>query len=142
MRSVGQSIRWPVIVGTLLGGIALGTTGHRLLAASPSFSETPLFRADLTGIDKYELIVSRLETTPGWSHGRHYHAGHEVVYVLEGQGALDVEGGPEQRLHPGTVSYVPPRQIHAGRNASRTAAFKFLLIRIHVKGEPMSVELN
>jgi quercetin dioxygenase-like cupin family protein len=142
MRSAGRPIRWLVILGTLLGGIALGTTGHHLLAAPPSFSETPLFRADLAGIDEYELIVSRLETTSGWSHGRHYHAGHEIVYVLEGEGALDVEGRPPQRLQPGTVAYVPPRQIHAGRNASRTAAFKFLLIRLHVKGEPMSVELK
>ncbi len=142
MRSIGRPIRWPVIVGTLLGGIALGTTGHHLLAAPPSFSETLLFRADLAGIDKYELIVSRLETAPGWSHGRHYHAGHEIVYVLEGHGALDVEGSAGQDLQPGTVSYVPPKEIHAGRNASRTAAFKFLLIRIHPKGEPMSVELN
>ncbi len=142
MRSAGRPIRWPVVVGTLLGGVAVGATGHQLLAAPPSFTEAPLYRADLTRLDKPELIVSRLETTPGWSHGRHYHAGHELVYVLEGEGTLEVEGAPAQRLQPGTVAHVPPGRIHAGRNASRTAAFKFLLIRIHVKGEPMSVELN
>ncbi len=142
MRSVSQPTGWAVIVGTLLGGIAVGAMGHLLLAAPPSFTETPLFRGDLTGIDKYELIVSRLETTAGWSHGRHYHPGHEVVYVLEGDGALEVEGTPAQRLQPGTLAHVPPGRTHAGRNASRTAAFKFLLIRIHLKGEPMSVELH
>lgn len=142
MRSAGRPIRWPVIVGMLLGGGVLGAMSHQLLAAPPSFTETPLYRADLAGIDKHELIISRLETTAGWSHGRHYHAGHEIVYVLEGEGALDVEGVPVQRLQPGTVAHVPPGRIHAGRNASRTAAFKFLLIRLHVKGEPMSVELN
>jgi quercetin dioxygenase-like cupin family protein len=131
-----------MVVGTLLGGVALGATGHQLLAAAPpAFTETPLYRADLTGIDKHELIVSRLETSTGWSHGRHYHAGHEVVYVLEGEGALEIDGVPVQRLRPGTLAHVPPGRIHAGRNASR-AAFKFLLIRIHVKGEPISVELN
>ena len=142
MRSAGRPIRWPMIVGTLLGGVVIGATGHQLLAAPPSFSETPLHRADLAGIAKHELIVSRLETSAGWSHGRHYHAGHEVVYALEGEGTLEVEGIPAQRLQPGTVAHVPPGRIHAGRNASRAAAFKFLLIRIHVKGEPMSVELN
>ena len=76
MRSAGRPIPWPVIVGTLLGGVAVGATGHQLLAAPPSFTETPLYRADLTRLDKPELIVSRLETTPGWSHGRHYHVGH------------------------------------------------------------------
>ena len=138
----GQAIRWLMIVGASLLGIAIGATGHRLVAAPLSFTEPRLLRTDLAGIDNYELIVSRLETAPGWSHGRHYHAGHEIVYVLEGNGALDTEGKPGQRLQPGTVSYVPPWQIHAGHNTSRREAFKFLLIRIHVKNEPISVELN
>lgn len=142
MRFEGRTIRWLVIAAASLVGIAIGATGQRLVAAPPSFTETPLLRTDLAGIDKYELIVSRLETAPGWAHGRHYHAGHEIVYVLEGNGALDTEGKPEQRLQPGTVSYVPPGQIHAGHNASRRESFKFLLIRIHVKNEPISIELN
>ena len=142
MRSVGRPIRWPMIVGTLLVGAALGATSHQLVAAPPSFTETPLYRADLTGIGQHELIVSRLETSAGWSHGRHYHAGHEFVYVLDGEGTLEVEGNPARRLEPGGFAHVPPGRIHAGRNAGRTAPFKFLLIRIHVKGEPMSVELN
>jgi len=142
MRSADRSIRWSLIVGTLLGGVVLGAMSRHLLAAPPLFTETPLYRADLAGIEKPELIVSRLEATPGWSHGRHYHAGHEIVYVLEGEGMLEVEGAPARRLQPGTVAHVPPGRIHAGRNASRAASFKFLLIRLHVKGEPMSVELN
>jgi len=138
----GRRIRWLMIVGTLLGGIGIGATGHRLVAAPPSFTEAPLLRTDLAGIDNYELIVSRLETAPGWSHGRHYHAGHEIVYVLEGNGALVADGKPEQRLQAGTISYLPSGQIHAGRNTSRTEAFKFLLFRIHVKSQPISIELN
>ena len=62
----GRAIRWLMIVGTLLGGIGIGATGHRLVAAPASFTETPLLRTDLSGIDNYELIVSRLETAPGW----------------------------------------------------------------------------
>ena len=142
MRSADRPSRWPMLVGTLLGGIALGATGHQLLAAPPSFTESPLYRADLTGIDRHELIVSRLQTSPGWSHGRHYHAGHELVYVLEGEGVLEVEGSASQRLLPGTVALVQPGRVHAGRNTSRTTPFKFVLIRLHVKGETMSVELD
>jgi quercetin dioxygenase-like cupin family protein len=134
-------MRWLISVWLLLSGFGLGAMAQRVLAAPP-VTETQLLRTDLAGIDKNELIVSRLETAPGWAHGRHFHAGHEIVYVLEGTGALQVDGMPERRLQPGTVSYVPPQQVHAGRNASPTAPFKFLLIRIHVKGEPISVELN
>jgi len=142
MRFKGHAIRSLMIAGTLIAGIAVGAIGQRLLAAPPSFSETPLLRTELVGIDKYELIVSRLETTPGWSHGRHYHQGHEIVYVLEGNGALAVEGKPEQRLQPGTVAYIAPGKVHAGRNASQNEVFKFILFRLHAKGQPISVELN
>lgn len=142
MRFKGQAIRSSMIAGVLVVGIAVGAIGQRLLASPPSFSETPLLRTELVGIDKYELIVSRLETTPGWSHGRHYHQGHEIVYVLEGNGALAVEGNPEQRLQPGTVAYVAPGKVHAGRNASQNEVFKFILFRLHAKGQPISIELN
>ena len=142
MHFRGRAIRSLMIIGTLLVSITIGATGRRLMAAPPSVTETVLLRTDLAGIDDYELIVSRLETAGGWSHGRHYHAGHEIVYVLDGNGALDTEGKSEQRLRPGTVSYVPSGQIHAGRNTSGREAFKFLLFRIHRKGQPLSVELN
>src|SRR5215467_14519070 len=140
MRFGGRAMSSSMIVGMLLVGITIGATGHRLLAARPSFSEAPLLRTDLAGIDKYELIVSQLETLPGWSHGRHYHAGHEIVYVLEGHGALVFDGRPEQRLQPGTVAYVGPGKVHAGRNASEKEVFKFILFRLHLKSEPISIE--
>lgn len=142
MHFRGPTIRSWMLIGTLLVGMGIGATAQRLVAAPPSFTETVLLRTDLAGMDKYELIVSRLETAPGWAHGRHYHAGHELVYALEGNGVLATEGKSEQPLRPGTVSYVPPGQIHAGRNTGATEAFKFLLVRIHAKGQPISVELN
>ena len=138
----GRASRSAMMVVILLAGIGFGATAHRLFAAPPSFTETVLLRSDLPGVDNYELIVSRLETTPGWAHGRHYHPGHEIVYVLEGNGTLDLEGKPGQRLQPGTVSYVPPGKVHAGRNASPKEMFKFILFRLHAKNQPISVELN
>jgi quercetin dioxygenase-like cupin family protein len=135
----GSRIRIGLVFVT---GIAVGAVAQHLAAATPTFTETPLLRSDLAGIDNHELLVSRLETSPGWAHGRHHHAGHEIVYVLDGTGVLEVDGKPEQRLTPGTAAYVPPGQIHAGRNTGRAGSFKFLLIRLHVKGQPLSVELH
>jgi len=132
----GRASRSSMMVVILLAGIGFGATAHRLFAAPPSFTET------VPGIDNYELIVSRLETIPGWSHGRHYHPGHEIVYVLDGNGTLDLEGKSGQRLQPGTISYVPPGKVHAGRNASPKEMFKFILFRLHAKNQPISVELN
>lgn len=133
---------WPLALGIALGAIGAFAIPWVSAQGPRSFTETPLFGTDLSGVPGTELLVSRLVTAPGWIHGRHYHAGHELVYVLEGSAVLEVEGKPPVQLAPGAFAYVPPRQIHAGRNASATAPLSFLLIRIHEKGQPISVELG
>ena len=137
MRRIG-SLVVALSIGLLAGWISTAT----LTAAVPPVQETVLLRVDLAGVPGKELIVSRLEAAPGWTHGRHYHAGHELVYVLEGSGLAEIEGKSPTALTPGAVFHAPPGQIHAGRNASDTALFKFLLVRIHEKGQPLSVELG
>jgi quercetin dioxygenase-like cupin family protein len=128
---------------TLAAGMVAGALGVAALGAqTPTFSETVLLHTDLQGGEGRELIVSRLDTAPGWAHGRHYHAGHEVVYVLEGTAILEEEGKPPVTLRPGALAHVPPGRVHAGRNPSGSAPFRFLLFRIHPKGQPISVELG
>jgi quercetin dioxygenase-like cupin family protein len=127
----------------LLAGFATGAVSvTALLAEPPLVKETVLLRTDLAGVDGKELIVSRFETAPGWAHGRHYHVGHELVYVLDGAAIVEVEGKPPVTVPAGATAYFAPRQVHAGRNASPTASFRFLLVRIHEKGQPISVELE
>ena len=139
-------------VGLLLvfcaAGIGLGVAGGRILCAQPpsgsppAVAETVLMRADLAGLPGKELIVSRLAAEPGWRHGRHRHVGHELVYVLEGTGTLEADGEGPVSLGQGAALYVPPGRGHSGGNASSTTSFRFLLVRIHDKGQPMSVELE
>src|SRR6266540_1267155 len=127
----GGSRRWAGLVLALLAGFAAGAA-----------SVTVLLRTDLAGVDGKELLVSRFETAPGWAHGRHYHVGHELVYVLDGSAIVEVEGKAPVTVPAGATAYFAPRQVHAGRNASPTAPFRFLLVRIHEKGQPISVELE
>jgi quercetin dioxygenase-like cupin family protein len=139
----GRGEKSGMLAVTLTVGIAFGAIGATVLGAQPPpVAETPLLRADLAGLAGHELIVSRLDAAPGWWHGRHHHAGHEIVYVLEGTGRLEVEGKPPLPLTAGMASYVPAGHVHAGGNASKAASFSFLLVRIHEKGQPLSVELN
>jgi len=139
----GDSRRWAGLVLALLAGFAAGAASvTALLAAQPLVKETVLLRTDLAGVDGKELIVSRFETAPGWAHGRHYHVGHELVYVLDGSAIVEVEGKAPVTVPAGATAYFAPRQVHAGRNASPTAPFRFLLVRIHEKGQPISVELE
>jgi quercetin dioxygenase-like cupin family protein len=127
----------------LLVGFAWGAISATALhAGQPLVKETPLLRTDLAGMDGKELIVSRFDTAAGWAHGRHYHAGHELVYVLDGSAVVQAEGKPPVTVPAGATAYFPPRQVHAGKNASPTAPLRFLLVRIHDKGQPLSVELE
>ena len=143
--------RLGMVVVALAVGIGLGVAGSRLLGAQqsappspprpPSVAETVLLRTDLVGLPGRELIVSRFAAEPGWVHGRHRHPGHELVYVLEGAGTIQMDGRAPVALAPGAVAYMLPGQVHTGGNASRTASFGFLLVRIHDKGQPISEEL-
>jgi quercetin dioxygenase-like cupin family protein len=127
----------------LLLAFATGAASVTALdAVQSTVRETLLLRTDLAGLDGKELIVSRLETAPGWAHGRHYHIGHELVYVLDGSATVQVDGKAPTTLPAGATAHFPPKQVHAGRNASPTAALTFLLVRIHEKGQPLSVELE
>lgn len=144
--------RWPksesspsyaVVVLALLVGFAGGAISVTTLrAGQPAVTETPLLRTDLAGVERKELIVSRFDTAPGWAHGWHYHPGHELVYVLDGSAVVQVEGKPPMSVPAGTAAYFAPKQVHEGKNASATAPLKFLLVRIHEKGQPLSVELR
>jgi quercetin dioxygenase-like cupin family protein len=126
-----------VAVALQVGALGVSVPG----AEAPSGTSAELLRVDLRDGGRQELIVSRLEVAPGWSHGWHYHAGHEIVYVLEGAATLEMEGRAPLSLKPGMVGHVPPGRVHAGRNTGRTT-LKVVLIQTHEKGQPASVELG
>lgn len=128
-----RSLTIALVVGLLAAGVPA--------AEAPSVTSAELLRVDLLGDRGQELIVSRLEVAPGWSHGWHYHGGHEIVYVLEGAATLEMEGRAPMMLKPGMIGHVPPGQVHAGRNAGRTT-LKVVLIQTHDKGQPVSVEVQ
>lgn len=138
----GSALCALLALALVVGFAAGGAWVTALRAEQPLVKETVLLRTDLAGVAGKELIVSRFDTAPGWAHGRHYHVGHELVYVLEGSAIVEVEGKLPMTVPAGTTAYFPPKQVHAGRNASRSASFRFLLVRIHDKGQSISVETD
>ncbi len=138
-----RSIRCAMLTLALLAGFTAGALSVTAIhAGQSSVTETVLVRTDVAGMDGKELIVSRFDTAPGWAHGRHYHVGHELVYVLDGTAIVQVQGKPPVTVSTGAAAYFPPSQVHAGRNASSTAPLRFLIVRIHEKGQALSVELE
>ena len=79
-----------------------------------------------------------VEYPPGAVDPVHRHDAHAFVYVLEGTIVMQVKGGKEVTLTPGQSFYEGPNDIHVvGRNASKTAPAKFLVMFIKKTGAPI-----
>jgi len=120
-------------------GIAMGMVANQLLHADQEpVKRTVLLKTDLAGIDGKEGIVVLAEIAPGATTGKHYHPAHEFAYVLEGSLTLEVQGKPPITLKPGGINHQPPRQVHEGKNTSRTDPVKILAFYLSEKGQPLT----
>lgn len=137
-------VRKALVLGlTLAAGVAAGVIGAQLLNAQQEASKrTLLLKADLVGMAGKEAQVLLVELAPGAAAGKHYHPGHELGYVLEGSFTFEVEGKPPVTLEQGGTLYVPPRQVHNPKNASKTAPAKALVFAIAEKGQPAAVPVK
>jgi quercetin dioxygenase-like cupin family protein len=61
---------------------------------------------------------------------------HELVYVLEGVGVLEVDGKPPFALTSGAATIVDPYHTHVSKNASQTHRLKLLTVQLLEKGQP------
>ena len=124
-------------------GIAVGMMASQLTNAQQSLAMiTVLRRTDLTGIEGKEGVMVLGVIAPGAVTEKHYHPGHEFVYVLEGSLILEVKGKPPVTYKPGDTWYLPPKQVHYSKNASTTSPFKALVFTIVDKGQPLSVPVK
>ena len=127
----------------LAAGIAVGVIGDQVLNAQQEpVKRTVLLRTDLAGMEGKEVLMINVEIAPGAVSGKHYHHGHELAYVLEGSGILEIEGKPPVTLKAGEAAYQPPKQVHEGKNTSTTAPLKTLSIVIAEKGQPITVPVK
>ena len=132
-----------VSVLTLAAGIVVGALGTQILNAQQEpFKRTVLLKSDLTGLEGKESVVVLVELAPGASSGKHYHPGHEVNYVLEGTGILEVEGTPPVTLQPGVTNHIQAKQVHNVTNTSATEPLKLVAFFIAEKGQPLAVPVK
>ena len=136
--------RTVIMLTLVLGvGIAIGMIRSQLINAQQSpVKTTVLQKVDPTGIEGKEGIVALAEIAPGTVGGKHYHPGHEFVYVLDGSLILEIEGKPPVTYKAGDTWYLSPKQVHYSKNVSTTAPFKVLAFTIVGKGQPLSVPVK
>lgn len=130
-----------MIALTFTVGIVVGIVGNQVLNAQQKpLKATLIFRADLVGMPGQEVIVQLGEFAPRGSSGKHIHPGHEVLYVLEGSGVKEAEGEGPAPMKAGTVTYVPAGKVSETKNESASAPLKFLVFRVHPKGQEITTK--
>jgi quercetin dioxygenase-like cupin family protein len=134
MKRTGVTIAVVFALGLIMGGL-----GHqRLSAQQEPVTRTILLRTDVAGVEGKEAVVVFAEIAPGATTGKHWHAGQEIAYVLEGSLSMTMEGKPAVTFTPGDAFQQPPQQVHEGQNASATAPVKILAFYLADKGQPLT----
>jgi len=122
-------------------GMTVGVIADQVLSAQ-HIKVTDLLKADLAGLEGKEAVVQTVEIAPAGVVGKHYHPGHEVVYVLGGTGTLEMEGRPPRVIKPGDVVHIPAKHVHWANNNSMTHPVVVLVVRIHEKGQPITIPVQ
>ena len=84
-----------------------------------------------------EMVQMRAEFPETAAAGRHTHPGEEIVYVLEGQLELRVDGQAPRTLKAGDVFFIPAGVVHDGINTG-SGTTKVLATYIVEKGKPVA----
>ncbi len=129
---------------TLFVGFAIGMAATRVLSAQqPSMKRTPILKTELEGLPGKEGTMFLAEYEPGARSGKHYHPGHEFIYVLEGSGVMEEVGKPPVAMRPGVAFYFlsspeRPSYVHEARNLSITDPMRLLVVLITDTGQPLA----
>ncbi len=110
--------------------------GQTMMSQSAG-SET-LLRTDLRGIKSHELLVWTNDIPVGSTTDLHHHAGHEVVYVLNGEVKIRV-GDRGKIYRKGTLILVPAGATMKVSNVSTKPA-KTLVYMLTKKGADLTIK--
>jgi quercetin dioxygenase-like cupin family protein len=100
----------------------------------------PLMEKPLPDFPGKDVQVFTVEYPPGSSDPIHRHNAHAFIYVLEGSIIMAVNHGQPVTLRAGQTFYEGPNDIHTiGRNASKTAPARFVVVMLKDKEAPLVV---
>jgi quercetin dioxygenase-like cupin family protein len=125
------------IIAVALLIVGSGLVLNLAQAQQPGIKRTDLQRHDLS-IPGREVVQVRVDFAPGAAFGRHRHPGEEIVNVLEGSLAYQVEGNAPVTLKAGDVLFIPAGAIHTAQNVGRGNGAE-LATYIVEKGKPLVV---
>jgi quercetin dioxygenase-like cupin family protein len=134
----------------LLAGVAVSasalTTIARAQGSTAAPKLTPILRKDLEqqGQRVEESVVSLVEFGPGVGAPWHMHPGaQEILYALDGNLVVEVEGEGPLMLRTGECSIIPADRPHLARNDSASATAKALVVHSRsAKDKPLVVAVK
>ncbi len=129
-------------VGIVVGMIGCQSSTAEQEPAQEPIKITVLFKPDVTGIEEKEALVLLVELAPGAVGEKHFHPGHEIVYMLEGSLILEVEGKEPATYKAGDTFDIPREVVHSGKNTSTTAGAKALVFALFEKGQPATTPVE
>ena len=104
---------------------------------------TQILRKDLEGQGQVvqETVVGVVEFGPGSAAPWHMHPGaQELLYVMEGDLTIEVEGQGTKVIKTGEVGTIPAESVHLARNESSSASAKALVIHSRsAKDKPLVI---
>ena len=104
---------------------------------------SPLMEKPLPDFPGKDVQVFTVEYPPGSSDPVHRHNAHGFIYVLEGSIVMAVNDGQPVTLTAGQTFYEGPNDIHTiGRNASKTAPARFLVVLFKDKDAPLLIPVK
>ena len=119
--------------------VAAALLGASVLpSAAEGLSRTELNRADVSGADGLEVVVSRLEIAPGATVPPHSHPGDEHLIVLDG-GTLAMPDGKTLEFKPGMALMFPKGKVHGNLTNAGTAPIVVYTTHIIQKGQPLTI---
>ena len=123
-KSLAAAIFATAVVVT--GGLAL---------AQQALVRQPLQKSEFPG-DQWATYTTLLTVAPGAPIPRHTHPGIEMIYMIEGETTLIVDGQPERTLKAGDSVTVPAGVPHGGKNGDRPS--KIITTHVVDKAKPLS----
>lgn len=88
-----------------------------------------------------EITVMRVDYPPGFDSPKHYHTGQVILYVLEGTGAMEVDG-EVRTATAGEVLQEQAEKAMVMSNESDTEWLRFVVFQIGPEGEPTFVKVE
>ena len=116
--------------------LAFALAGSGSLAQKPGIQRTILQRQD-TSVPGREVVIARVEISPGASAGPHTHPGEEISYILEGEAEIMVDGKAPLKVKPGDSFVIPSGARHDARNTGNEPV-KLVGIYLIEKGKPLA----